>query len=127
MKKLFIVAIVITLAATFYLLGFDQYLSLQGLKDSQQQINQLNEQQPVLVALAFLALYVLVTALSIPGAVILTLAAGAFFGVVWGTIIVSFASSIGATIAFLVARYLFKESAQKRFASKLQAINQGID
>ena len=127
MKKLFIVAIVITLAATFYLLGFDQYLSLQGLKDSQQQINQLNEQQPVLVALAFLALYVLVTALSIPGAVILTLAAGAFFGVVWGTIIVSFASSIGATIAFLVARYLFKESAQKRFASKLQAINQGIE
>ena len=126
MKKLFIIAAVLSIAAIFYLLGFDQYLSLQGLKDSQQQINQFNQQQPILVALTFLGLYVLVTALSIPGAVILTLGAGAFFGVLWGTIIVSFASSIGATIAFLVARYLFKESAQQRFGDKLEAINQGI-
>ncbi|NQZ30521.1 MAG: FAD-dependent oxidoreductase [Oceanospirillaceae bacterium] len=127
MKKLFIIAAVLSIAAIFYLLGFDQYLSLQGLKDSQQQINQFNQQQPILVALTFLGLYVLVTALSIPGAVILTLGAGAFFGVLWGTIIVSFASSIGATIAFLVARYLFKESAQQRFGDKLEAINQGIE
>jgi len=127
MKKLIIIILAVFCAAVFYQLGLDQYLTLEGIKNSQQQINQLNQQQPLLVALAFLCIYVLVTALSIPGAAVLTLAAGAFFGVVWGTVIVSFASSIGATIAFLLARYLFRESAQQRFADKLKAINKGIE
>jgi len=127
MKKLIIIILAVFCATVFYQLGLDQYLTLEGIKNSQQQINQLNQQQPLLVALAFLCIYVLVTALSIPGAAVLTLAAGAFFGVVWGTVIVSFASSIGATIAFLLARYLFRESAQQRFADKLKAINQGIE
>jgi len=127
MKKLIIIILAVFCAAIFYQLGLDQYLTLEGIKNSQQQINQLNQQQPLLVALVFLSIYVIVTALSIPGAAVLTLAAGAFFGVFWGTVIVSFASSIGATIAFLLARYLFRESAQQRFASKLKAINQGIE
>ena len=127
MKKIIVITFAIAIAVIFYQLGLDQYLSLEGIKQSQSQISELNAQQPLLLALAFLAIYVLVTALSIPGAAVLTLGAGAFFGVFWGTIIVSFASSIGATIAFLVARYLFKESAQQRFGDTLKSINQGIE
>jgi len=126
MKKIIIVALVMTIAAIFYQLGLDQYLTLEGIKNSQQYIEQLNHQQPILVAVSFLIIYIVITALSIPGAAVLTLAAGAFFGLLWGTVIVSFASSFGATIAFLLARYLFKESAQQRFGDKLKAINQGI-
>ncbi|MEH6445442.1 MAG: FAD-dependent oxidoreductase [Oceanospirillaceae bacterium] len=127
MKKIIIVVIALAVAIAFYQLGLDQYLSLEGIKESQASITELNQQNPFLIAVSFLAIYVIVTALSIPGAVVLTLGAGAFFGLFWGTILVSFASSIGATIAFLVARYLFKESAQKRFGDKLKAVNQGIE
>ncbi len=127
MKKIIVVILAGLLVVLFYQFGLQQYLSLEGIKTSQAQISQLNQQYPLVIALAFLALYVFVTALSIPGAAVLTLGAGAFFGLFWGTVIVSFASSIGATIAFLVARYLFKASAQERFASKLSAINQGIE
>jgi pyruvate/2-oxoglutarate dehydrogenase complex dihydrolipoamide dehydrogenase (E3) component/uncharacterized membrane protein YdjX (TVP38/TMEM64 family) len=127
MKKIIVIACAIAVAVIFYQLGLDQYLSLEGIKQSQSHISELNAQHPLLIAFAFLTIYVLVTALSIPGAVVLTLGAGAFFGVFWGTVIVSFASSIGATIAFLVARYLFKESAQQRFGDKLKAVNKGIE
>ena len=75
----------------------------------------------------FFSLYVVVTALSLPGAAIMTLAAGALFGLVWGVVIVSFASTIGATLAFLVSRYLFRDTVQKRFAGRLKSINKGIE
>lgn len=127
MKKIIVVVFALTIALAFYQLGLDQYLSLEGIKQSQSQITELNAQHPLLIALAFLVIYILVTALSIPGAAVLTLGAGAFFGLFWGTVIVSFASSIGATIAFLVARYLFKETAQQRFGDKLKAMNEGIE
>ncbi|MFT5706890.1 MAG: pyruvate/2-oxoglutarate dehydrogenase complex dihydrolipoamide dehydrogenase (E3) component [Oceanospirillaceae bacterium] len=127
MKKIIIVVIALAVAIAFYQLGLDQYLSLAGIKESRANITELNQQNPWLIAVSFLAIYITVTALSIPGAVVLTLGAGAFFGLFWGTILVSFASSIGATVAFLVARYLFKESAQKRFGDKLKAVNQGIE
>ncbi len=127
MKKIIMVGVVLALALLFYQLGLDQYLSLSGIKESHAQFNQVYQQQPLLVASVFLLLYVLVTALSIPGAVVLTLGAGAFFGLFWGTIIVSFASTIGATLAFLVARYLFLDAAQQRFSDKLAAFNQGIE
>ena len=127
MKKIIVIVLACLLVVIFYKLGLQQYLSLEGIKSSQAQIAQLNQQHPLLIALAFLTLYIFVTALSIPGAAVLTLAAGAFFGLFLGTLIVSFASSIGATLAFLVARYLFKESAQERFADKLSAINKGIE
>jgi len=127
MKKIIIIALVIAMAIFFYQMNLDQYLSLQGIKNSQAQFSQLYTEQPVLIALAYIALYIFITALSIPGAAVLTLAGGALFGLFWGTIIVSFASTIGATSAFLVARFLLKDSAQKRFADKLKAINQGVE
>ena len=127
MKKIFIIIIALALAILFYRLGLDQFLNLEGMKSSQAHIAKLNQQEPLMVALGFLVIYVLVTALSIPGAVVLTLGAGAFFGLFWGTIIVSFASSIGATLAFLVSRYLFRDSAQQKFGDRLKVVNQGIE
>ena len=76
---------------------------------------------------AFMLAYILMAALSLPGAAILTLAGGALFGVIAGTVAVSFASTIGATLVFLAARFLFRDSIQKRFAKRLRAINEGMD
>jgi dihydrolipoamide dehydrogenase len=81
----------------------------------------------VQTALVFFVVYVAVTALSLPGAALMTLVAGAIFGLLWGTVIVSFASSIGATLAFLASRFLFRDAIQRRFGDKLRAINQGIE
>jgi pyruvate/2-oxoglutarate dehydrogenase complex dihydrolipoamide dehydrogenase (E3) component/uncharacterized membrane protein YdjX (TVP38/TMEM64 family) len=81
---------------------------------------------PITVASLFFIGYVAVTALSLPFASLMTLAAGALFGVLYGTILVSFASSIGATLAFLAARYLLRDSVEARFGDKLKAINQGV-
>ena len=76
---------------------------------------------------AFFAVYVAVTALSLPGAAIMTLAGGALFGLVIGTLIVSFASSIGATLAFLVSRYILRDSVRKRFGTRLAEIDEGLE
>ena len=84
------------------------------------------EANPVLAPAAFLVLYIAVTGLSLPGAALLTLIAGAAFGLVLGTVLVSFASSIGATVAFVLARYLFRDVVQRRFAAPLARINEGI-
>src|SRR5207245_1285825 len=78
-------------------------------------------------AAVFFALYVVVTGLSLPGAAIMTLVAGAIFGLLWGTVIVSFASTIGATLAFLVSRYLLRDWVQGKFGDKLKTINQGVE
>lgn len=126
MKKIIIVALIAIVVIFFYKLGFDQYLSLEGIKQGQKNFAQLNSEKPLLVALSFFVIYIVATALSLPGAAVLTLAAGAFFGLFWGTLLVSFASSIGATLAFLVARFLLRDSAQKKFGQKLQSINEGI-
>ena len=79
------------------------------------------------MSLLFFAAYVVITALSLPGAGIMTLAAGGLFGLAWGFVIVSFASTIGATLAFLVSRYLLRDSVQKRFGDRLGPLNKGIE
>jgi pyruvate/2-oxoglutarate dehydrogenase complex dihydrolipoamide dehydrogenase (E3) component/uncharacterized membrane protein YdjX (TVP38/TMEM64 family) len=103
-----------------------QYLTLDALKSQQAAIDAFYRANPVLVIAAFFALYVIVTALSVPGAAIMTLAAGAIFGVVAGTVLVSFASSIGATLAFLGSRFVFRDAVQARFAAQLSGINEGM-
>ncbi len=124
-KALLLLCILPPIFLYFYLDG-GQYLSFQELKENQLSLQTQFENAPLFVAACFAGLYILVTALSIPGAAILTLAAGAIFGLTYGTLIVSFASTIGATLAFLASRFLLKEFFEKKFSDKLTSINDGI-
>ncbi|MBL4901369.1 MAG: TVP38/TMEM64 family protein [Desulfocapsa sp.] len=114
------------LVAIFFTLDLQQYLTLGYLKESQARFSTLYQQSPVLVIGGYMAIYILVTALSLPGAVILTLAGGALFGLTTGLIIVSFSSSIGATLACFVARFVLRDWVQNKFGDKLNTINEGI-
>ena len=127
MKKLAILALIAIAITLFFVFDLGQYLSLSYLKDSQAEFRELFDARPWLTAGAFFALYVAVTALSLPGAAIMTLAAGALFGLGWGLLLVSFASSIGATLAFLVARFVLRDAIKARFAQRLKAIDRGVE
>ncbi len=132
-NKLIVVAVIIVAIVALILIGRSQdvalfdYLDLQYLKAQQDTIDAYFEAHPLLTASVYFAIYVLVTAFSLPGAAVMTLAGGAIFGLLWGTVIVSFASSIGATLAFLVSRYLLRDMVQTRFGDKLKAVNAGIE
>ena len=125
-KKLGLIAVVVTLVVVFFWVGGREYLSLTYLKSQLDLFKELLNQQPGLTVGVFALVYIASTALSLPGATVLTLLAGALFGVVQGTIIVSFASSIGATLAFLATRYLFYDSVQAKFGARLASINEGV-
>lgn len=127
MKKAILLLILSILAAVFFTLDLQQWLTLEAIKASQDNIQHWQAQQPVLLGIAFFIIYVAITALSLPGAAVMTLAAGAFFGVFWGLLIVSFASSIGASLAFLVSRFIFRDSIQRRFGERLKMINEGVE
>jgi pyruvate/2-oxoglutarate dehydrogenase complex dihydrolipoamide dehydrogenase (E3) component/uncharacterized membrane protein YdjX (TVP38/TMEM64 family) len=126
-RKLTIALLLLAGIAAFIVLDLGRYFSLAALKESQGAIATLYAQRPLLVALVFFAVYVAITALSLPGAAIMTLAGGAIFGLAWGTIIVSFASTLGATLAMLAARFLFRDAIQQRFGSKLTELHKGIE
>ncbi|WP_444907530.1 TVP38/TMEM64 family protein [Microbulbifer sp. SSSA008] len=126
-KKILLVAAIVVLVVAFYVLDLHHWLSLEKLKDGAEDFKRWQMSSPLLVGFLFLVFYILVTGLSLPGAAILTIAAGALFGLFWGTVIVSFASSIGATLAFLMARYLFRDYIQGRFSERLQVVNKGIE
>ena len=125
-KRWWLVALLVLLIGAFFALDLGRFLSLAAIKNSQAALGAWRDAQPLTAALVFFAVYVGVTALSFPGATVLTLAAGALFGLGWGTLIVSFASSIGATLAFLVARWLLHDWVQARFGERLAALNAGI-
>lgn len=114
------------LVALFFTFELQQYLTLDYLKESQVRFADLYHAKPALVIGAYMGIYILVTALSLPGAAILTLAGGALFGLVTGLIVVSFASSIGATLACFVARFVLRDWVQNKFGDKLSTINEGI-
>lgn len=126
MKKIALIVLVALGVSAFFMFDLNQLLTLENIKASQAQFEQWRNTSPIFVSLAFLIIYTIVTALSMPGAAIMTLAAGALFGIIWGTIIVSFASTFGATLAFLASRYLFRDFIQQRFGNQLQSINNGI-
>ncbi len=126
-KKIALIGILLALGLAFYVFDLHQWLTLENLKQGQVQFEQWRSATPILVGLLFALFYILVTGLSLPGAVIMTLAAGALFGLWWGALIVSFASTIGATLAFLVSRFLLRDWVQGRFGGRLQAINRGIE
>ncbi|WP_369413363.1 TVP38/TMEM64 family protein [Microbulbifer guangxiensis] len=126
-KKVILIAVLLALATAFFVFDLNEWLTLERLKEGQAQFAAWQKESPLIVGLLFTLLYIAVTGLSLPGAAILSLAAGALFGLLWGTVIVSFASSIGATLAFLAARYLLHDWVQARFGERLQAINRGVE
>ncbi len=125
-KKLLLLLALAGAIVAFFALGLDRYFTLAEVKARQQEFTAMFAQRPFAVAAAYFAVYVAVTALSLPGAALMTLLGGAIFGLFWGTIVVSFASSIGATLAFLASRFVFQAVVQQRFGDKLAAINRGV-
>jgi len=111
----------------FFALDLSRFFSLAFIKESQSTFSALYDANPLGVTAVFFIVYVAITALSLPGAAIMTLAAGASFGLVWGTVVVSFASTLGATLAMLAARYVLQDSIQARFGRKLADVNKGIE
>jgi pyruvate/2-oxoglutarate dehydrogenase complex dihydrolipoamide dehydrogenase (E3) component/uncharacterized membrane protein YdjX (TVP38/TMEM64 family) len=126
MKKIVLLALLAAFIAVSFALDLGHWLTFEALKQSQHRFATLQAESPGLVAGGFFVLYVIVTALSLPGAAIMTLAGGAWFGLVTGVLLASFASSIGATLAFLASRYLLRDMVQRRFSEKLKAIDEGV-
>ncbi|WP_319472138.1 TVP38/TMEM64 family protein [uncultured Pseudodesulfovibrio sp.] len=126
-KRILVVSVIICLIASYFFFDFDQYLSLEYIKSSRERFQVLYAEHTFTVIAVYFAVYVAATALALPAAAVLTLAGGALFGFMAGTVIVSFASSIGATVAFIVARYLLRDWVQGRFADKLRKINEGVE
>ena len=126
-SKILIGVAVLVLIAAFFILELGQYFSLEFLKDQRDAIEAFYQANTAFTVGLYFGIYVLVTALSLPGAAIMTLAGGAIFGFLWGTVIVSFASTIGATLAFILGRFLFRDYVQRRFGPYLKAVNEGVE
>ncbi len=126
-RRILLLVVVLLGIVAFFAFDLDRFLSLEQLKQSQAAFAELHARSPLQVALAYFAVYVAATALSVPGATIITLAGGAIFGLFWGTVLVSFASSMGATLAFLVSRFVLRDGIQARFGSRPTEINKGIE
>jgi pyruvate/2-oxoglutarate dehydrogenase complex dihydrolipoamide dehydrogenase (E3) component/uncharacterized membrane protein YdjX (TVP38/TMEM64 family) len=124
-KILLLVALALGIGAYF---AFDlgRFFTLDYLKSSQAAFGELYANEPLKVAAVYFLIYVATTALSLPGATIITLAGGAIFGLFWGTAIVSFASSMGATLAFLMSRFVLRSSVESKFGNRLAEINKGV-
>ena len=127
MKKTALVVVLGSLIAAFFLFDLHHVLTLDGIKASLGEFQDWRAASPLLAAGAFFSVYVFVTALSLPGAAIMTLVGGALFGLFWGTVVISFASSIGALLAFLASRYLLRDTVQSRFGDRLKALNAGME
>jgi pyruvate/2-oxoglutarate dehydrogenase complex dihydrolipoamide dehydrogenase (E3) component/uncharacterized membrane protein YdjX (TVP38/TMEM64 family) len=119
--------VIVALIVAFFAFDLAQYFTLDFFKSKQADIDAYYAANPGQTALVYFLIYVAVTGLSLPGAAIMTLAGGAIFGLLWGTVIVSFASTIGATLAFLVSRFLLRDLIQEKFGKSLKAVNRGIE
>ncbi len=125
-KKLLLALVVVAAIAAFFIFDLKQYLSREFFLANKAAIDAYFTANPWQTAGIYFAVYVAVTSLSLPGAAIMTLAGGAIFGLVTGTILVSFASSIGATLAFLVSRFLLRDWVQSKVGERLKPINEGV-
>ncbi|MCG8382226.1 MAG: FAD-dependent oxidoreductase [Gammaproteobacteria bacterium] len=126
-KKLLIIAVFIVLAGLFYAFDLGQYLTLDYIKSQQESLQTYYQAHPLQTLAIYFIVYVIITGVSLPGAAVMTLAGGAVFGTFTGLILVSFASTIGATIAFLASRYILRDSVQNKFRDKLKTINEGVE
>ena len=125
-SKLLVIAIIAAAITAFFVFDLKQYISLDYFQAQREAINTAVATDPFRAGLLFFAIYTVATGLSLPGAAVLTLIAGAVFGLLWGTVIVSFASTIGATLAFLTSRFLLRDWVQQHFGDKLRPINEGV-
>lgn len=126
MKRVLLLLLILGLIGTFFVFDLDRYFTLEALQQNRLAFAEFRAGSPWLAPAIFFVIYVLITAVSLPGAAIMTLAAGALFGLFEGTLLVSFASSIGATLAFLVSRFILHDFVQQRFGDRLRAINDGV-
>ena len=126
MKRLILIGVIAAAIVAFFALDLGRFLTLDALKSSQASFAAWYDAAPLVVIGAYFLVYVAVTALSLPGAAVMTLAGGALFGLGIGTLVVSFASSLGATLAFLVSRFLLRDWVQRRFGDRLAAVNAGM-
>ncbi|WDP91179.1 MAG: VTT domain-containing protein [Desulfobacter sp.] len=127
LKKIAVCVLLLAVVGACFGLGLPDYLSLDRLRQSQEMFQEFYARHPLLSVAIFAGIYIPVLALNIPGAVVLGLAAGALFGTITGTVVVSFASSIGATLGCLTSRYLLREWVQEKFGGRLERVNQGIE
>jgi uncharacterized membrane protein YdjX (TVP38/TMEM64 family) len=126
-KKAILVLVLLGAIVAYFVFDLGQILSLENFKASQSEIVAAKDSNPILYIAGFFILYVAVTGLSIPGAAFMSLVAGALFGVLVGTIIVSFASTLGATLAFLSARFVLRDWVQGKFGERLRAVDEGLE
>ena len=124
--RLLLVAGLAAALVLFFIFDLQQYLNLDYLRESRGLLQEIYARQPLLMMSAFFLIYVATTALSLPGATVLTLAGGAVFGRIGGTFLVSFASTIGATLAMLIARFILQNWVKQTFSSQLNSIYEGI-
>ena len=126
-RKLLLIAALLGLVIAYFSLDLGRFLSLDYFKSQQATVEAWRAAQPITAALVFFVAYVAVTGLSLPGAAVMTLVGGAVFGLLWGLLLVSFASSLGATLAFLASRFLLRDWVQQHFGDRLRAINSGVE
>ncbi len=126
-RRLLVAVLLLGLIAAFFALDLGHYLRLEYFRSQQSAIEEFRRADPLAAGGVFFLIYVAVTALSLPGAAVMSLAVGAIFGLAWGTLIVSFASSAGATLAFLSSRFLLRGSVRSRFGERLRAIDAGLE
>ena len=127
MKKILLLSTVAIIVAIFFYFDLGVYLNLEYIKANQDRFLEFYNQNTALTLIIYLSIYIIATAISLPGATILTLLGGSLFGFTHGLIIVSFASSIGATLAFLISRTILRDSIQSKFGDKLKTFNDGIE
>ncbi len=125
--RLAVAAAFILALVAFFALDVQHYLDLAVLREQRDALLAWTQDHLLLALCIYVGIYILMAALSVPGAAVLTLAGGALFGVLAGTLAVSFASSIGATLVFVAARFLFRDVVQKRFTKRLASINRGVE
>ena len=125
--RLILLLLVAALVVAFLFFELARYFNLAFFESQRDRIDAYYQARPGLSSLIYVLGYIVVTGLSLPGAAVMTLAGGAVFGLLWGTVLVSFASTIGATLAFLVSRFLFRDVVQSRFGDSLRTFNNGIE
>jgi uncharacterized membrane protein YdjX (TVP38/TMEM64 family) len=126
-RKILVAACLAGLVAAYFLFDLGRFFSLDYLKQSREQFQALYDAHTFLVLGAYFIMYVTVAALGLPAAVVMTLAGGALFGLWVGLVVISLASTLGACLAFLLSRYVLRDSIRRRFGDKLVRIDRGVE